>query len=155
MTKIFYEKVGEEYVPVAEYNIELMDSYPKGATLVICNPGFTRRRYSIDPNYAALIAAGTLAEDAICSAISNASQAHIRPRKELTPEQKAAWETLVELLGDDGRTIHYRSAYDIAQAGIEAMKKEAEKLMTNNAVKTAYDNFMLVCKLSQNTKEES
>ena len=155
MAKIFYEKIGDDYVPIAEYNPEFFDSYPKGATLVVCNPGFTSRRYSIDPNHAALIAAGIVAEEAICSAISKASQVQLRTKKELTAEQKATWEHLVDLLGDEARSIHYNSAYGIAQEGIAALRKEADKLMTNEAVKKAYENFILVCKLSQNTKQDS
>ena len=63
MKKIYYEKVGRKYVPVAEYDSDYLDAFPKGSTLVICHPGGQSRRYNIDPDYAALIAAARVAED--------------------------------------------------------------------------------------------
>lgn len=50
-----YKKVGRRYRPVAEY--EEWDSYPAGAHLVVCSPGSTLRRFSIDPDRAGLLAA--------------------------------------------------------------------------------------------------
>ena len=55
--KIYYEKVGRRYVPVAEYDNEFMDSFTKGNHLVMCYPGGSSRRFNIQPDYAALIAA--------------------------------------------------------------------------------------------------
>ena len=79
MKKIYYEKVGRRYVPVAEYDNDYMDSFPKGNHLVMCYPGGSSRRFNIDPNYAAMIAAGRVAEDEICRAISKASE--MRPQQ--------------------------------------------------------------------------
>jgi len=90
MKKIYYEKVGRRYVPVAEYDNDFLDSFPKGNHLVMSYPGGTSRRFNIDPNYAAMIAAGRVAEDAICKAISKASE--LRPKQTpITPKQKRAW----------------------------------------------------------------
>ena len=50
-----YKKVGRRYQPVAEH--EEWDSFPEGAHLVICQPGSTMRRFSIDPDRAGLLAA--------------------------------------------------------------------------------------------------
>ena len=50
-----YKKVGRRYRPVAEH--EEWDSYPEGAHLVICHPGSTMCRFSIDPDRAGLLAA--------------------------------------------------------------------------------------------------
>ena len=87
--KIYYEKRGRRYVPVAEYDNDYLDSFPKGATLVICRPGSNSRRFNIDPNYAALIAAGTVAEDAISEVIRKATD--LRPvRSPLTEGQRRA-----------------------------------------------------------------
>ena len=71
--KIYYEKVGRRYVPVAEYDSDFLDSFSKGNTLVMCYPGGKSRRYNVDPDYAGLIAAGRVAEDAISRAIMKAS----------------------------------------------------------------------------------
>ena len=148
--KIYYEKRGRRYVPVQEYDGDFMDSYSKGTHLLMVYPGGQSRRYNIDPNYAAMIAAGRVAEDAICRAISKASE--MRPRrKELTVEQQRAWQRLNKSMGDDIYTLEVGSSRDIAEAGLKAMQAEAEQLMTNPAVKLAYEQFLLVCELTKKT----
>ena len=153
MKETFYKKVGRKYVPVYEYDQTLMDSFPKGNHVVMCYPGGQSRVYSNDPNYAALIAASRVARDPMHDAIHEATKMH-RDQYEgyiLEPEQQKAWEHLVEVLGDRGRILHYKSVHDIADAGIKALEAEAAKLMTNAAVKDAYDKFLLVCKLTKET----
>ena len=146
--KIYYEKVGRKYKPVYEYDQTLMDAFPKGSHLVICYPGGQSRRYNINPNYAAMIAAGRVAEDAICDAMRTASE--MRPqRTPLTPGQKKAWEKLAKEFGDDLATLSLGSARDHAEAGVQAMQAEADKLMTNPAVRLAYEQFLLVCELTK------
>lgn len=56
---IFYKKEGRKYVPVYEYDQELLDAFPKGTHLVQVYPGGSSRRFNIQPNYAAMIAAGS------------------------------------------------------------------------------------------------
>jgi hypothetical protein len=140
MKKIFYEKVGRRYVPVAEYDNQLLDSFPKGTHLVMAYPGGQSRRFNIDPNYAAMIAAGRVAEDAICKAISKASE--LRPKQTpITLGQKKAWNKLAKEFGDELCTLHGLSVHDCAEAGVKAMQEEAEKLMQHDAVKRAFDQF--------------
>ena len=146
MKKIFYEKVGRRYIPVSEYDNELLDSFPNGNHLVMCYPGGTSRRFNIDPNYAALIAAGRVAEDAMSRAVLKASE--LRPQRTLlTPGQKKAWVKLAKEFGDDLATLHIDGAHDIAAAGMKALQEEADKLMKHTSVKHAYEQFQLVCKL--------
>lgn len=148
MKKIFYEKVGRRYVPVAEYDNELLDSFPKGTHLVMSYPGGTSRRFNIDPNYAAMIAAGRVAEDAICKAISKASE--LRPKQTpITVGQKRAWEKLAKEFGDDLCTLHGLSVHDCAEAGVKAMMEEADKLLANPTVRNAYEKFLFVAELSK------
>ena len=47
MKKIYYEKKGRRYVPVAEYDNDFMDSLTKGTHLVMSYPGGTSRRFNI------------------------------------------------------------------------------------------------------------
>lgn len=151
MKKIFYEKVGRRYVPVAEYDNELLDSFPKGNHLVMCYPGGTSRRFNVDPALAPMIAAGRYAEDTICQAISKASE--LRPEKTpITPEQKAAWEKLAEAFGDELCTLRGASIRDCAEAGVKAMMEEADKLMQHESVRKAYEHFMLMCQLVKESK---
>ena len=152
--KIFYEKVGRRYIPVSEYDNELLDSFPKGNHLVMCYPGGTSRRFNIDPNYAAMIAAGRVAEDAMCKAMNKASE--LRPAKTpITPEQQAAWKKLAEAFGDELATLHGSSINDIAQAGVNVMMEEADKLMQNPNVREAFEHFIVVCKLTKEQTNES
>jgi hypothetical protein len=151
--KIFYEKQGRKYVPIAEYDNDFLDSFPKGDTLVMCYPGGSSRKYNVDANYAAMIAAGRVAEDAMCKAITKAAE--LRPQRALiTVEQKEAWEALARAFGDDLCTLQGNSVHDVAEAGVLAMQEEADKLMLHPAVQKAYDNFQIVCKLVSESERQ-
>jgi hypothetical protein len=148
MKKIYYEKVGRRYVPVAEYNGEWMDSFTKGTHLLMVYPGGQSRRYNIDPNYAAMIAAGRVAEDAISQAVVKASE--MRPHKTpITEKQRKAWDNLTKAFGDERYYIELPSAREIAEQSTKAMMEEADKLMSNPSVKKAYEQFQLVCELTR------
>jgi len=148
--KIYYEKIGRKYVPVAEYDSTYLDSFPKGNHLVMCYPGGSSRRFNIDPNYAAMIAAGRVAEDVISKAVVKASE--MRPHnKPITEKQKKAWEALAKAMGDDRYYVEIPSAREIAEAGVKAMQEEADKLMLHPAVRRSYENFQIVCKLVNET----
>ena len=148
MKQLFYKKVGRRYVPVAEYDNDYLDSFPKGTHLVMCYPGGQSRRFNIDPNYAAMIAAGRVAEDAICKAINTASE--MRPQSTpITEGQRKAWAKLAKEFGNDLCTLRGLSVHDCAEAGITAMQEEANKLMKHESVRQAYDHFMLVCELTK------
>lgn len=152
MKEIFYKKVGRRYVPVSEYNSNFIDAFPKGAHLVLTVPGGRSTHYKINPDYAPMIAAGRVAEDAISNAISKASEIRMQRRdreRELTPSQKAAWENLVKEFGDSAKQLEWPSIREIAEEGVKAMQTEAEKLMQNPSVKKAYDHFILVSELTK------
>ena len=148
MKKLFYEKVGRRYRPVYEYDNELLDAFPKGTHIVMVYPGGSSRRYNIDANYAAMIAAGRVAEDAVCQAMIKAAE--LRPKKTpLTERQRQAWQELKEAFDDELFSLHGASTRDIAEAGVRAMQEEADKLMQNDAVRQAYEHFQLVCALTK------
>lgn len=148
MKTVFYKKVGRRYEPVSEYDNEVIDSFTKGHHLVSCNPGITSRRYDIDPNYAALIAAGMIAEDIISKKLVEASA--LRPsKKALTDEQYTAWKNLQEAFGQDAYALEWPSAREASREAVEAMQAEAMKLLSNPCVKKAYDHFILICKLTK------
>jgi hypothetical protein len=111
-------------------------------------PGGSSRRYNIDPNYAAMIAAGRVAEDAMCKAMLDASE--LRPqRTPLTEGQQRAWRKLAKEFGDELCTLQGSSTRDIVEAGVKAMQDEADKLMKHEAVRQAYEQFQLVCELTK------
>lgn len=150
--KVFYEKVGRRYVPVAEYDSDFLDSIRKGTHIVMCYPGGKSTRYDIDPAFAPMIAAGRYAGLAMADKIVEASS--IRPSKTpVTEEQRQAWEGLKQAFGDDMYTLQVPSARDIADAGVAAMQQQADRLLKNPAVRAAYDDFMLLCKLARDSEE--
>lgn len=148
MKKTYYIKQGRCYVPVAEYDDDLMSSFPKGTHIVMSYPGGQSTRYNIEPAYAPMIAAGRVAEDVICKAIYEASEAKPKERP-ITPRQKAAWEEMKAAFGDELFSIQFASTRDLAEAGIQAMQAEADKLLQHPAVRDAYEQFQLVCKLTK------
>jgi hypothetical protein len=148
MTKVFYERVGRRYRPVLEYDAEVMDSFPQGDHLVSVRRGMTSRQYRIDAALAPMIAAGLYAQDAMVEAMSQAAE--LRPtRQPITVEQQQAWQALAQAFGEELTTLQGSSAHDIVEAGIKAMQVEAERLMKNDTVRKAYEQFLLVCELSR------
>jgi hypothetical protein len=145
--KIYYEKIGRRYKAVYEYDQTLMNSFPKGSHLVICYPGGQSTRYNIDPAYAPLIAAGRVAEDKISEAIRKASD--LRPKRApITEGQIQAWENLVKEFGEDARMLTMPSAREVAEDAVKALTAESDKLLANPAVRLAYEQFQMVCKLT-------
>ena len=154
--KIYYEKVGRKYVPVAEYDNDFMDSFAKGTHLVMSYPGGTSRRYNIDPAYAPMIAAGRVAEDAISKKIMDASALRVPARDQpLTPAQLKAWKTLAKEFGKEQYALEWCSYREAAEAGILAMQEEADKLLKHESVRKAYDHFVLMCELTKETNHAS
>jgi hypothetical protein len=150
---VFYKKEGRKYIPVYEYDSDLHDAMPKGNHLIMSYPGGKTTKYSINPNHAAMIAAGRVAEDAISTAIVNASQIQTK-RNPMSDREREAWHHLIEVWGDEARTITHPSARSIAEAGLKAMCEEAEKLMEHAAVKDAYNKFLMVCELTKEHTNE-
>lgn len=151
MKKTFYEKINKRYVPVREYDPDLITALPKGNHLVMCYPGGRSTRYNIDPDYAALIAASRVAVDVMAQAMVKASE--MRPKKTpLTPEQKQAWDNLKKAFGDDMYTLQVDSAHNVAQAGLDALQRAAKELYsTHPSVQTALDHLNLLNKLTKET----
>lgn len=151
MKKIFYEKVGRKYVPVSEYDSNLLDALPKGTHIIMSYPGGQSTRYKIDPAYAPMIAAGRVAEDVITTAMLKAQE--LRPaRGNITPEQRALFDAFLASMPEDDpqrNMLTHGAIRDCAEAGIKAMQEEANKLLENPAVKKAYEHFLLVCELTK------
>ncbi|CAB4221397.1 hypothetical protein UFOVP1636_285 [uncultured Caudovirales phage] len=149
--KIYYEKVGRKYVPVAEYDSDLIDSFHKGTHLLMVYPGGQSRRFNIDPDYAGMIAASRVAEEDMIRAMHKASE--MKPTQTpITEGQRKAWKKLAKEFGDDLCTLNCASSHDIAEAGIKALQKEANVLYSNPAVKAAYEHFILLCELTKEHK---
>ena len=149
---IFYVKKGRRYVAHSSYSTEFCDSFTKGTHLVQVYPGGSSRRFNIDPNYAAMIAAGRVAEDTISKALMKASD--LRPKRApMTPKQIAAWDNLVKEFGEEARCLQWPSAREACEEAVKAMQVEADQLMTHESVRKAYDHFQLMCELTKEKHE--
>ncbi len=114
-------------------------------------PGGSSRRFNIDPNYAGMIAAGRVAEDAMCRAMTKASE--LKPSKQpLTERQQRAWRELAASFGQEMYTLHGSSTHDIVEAGVKAMSEEWEKLMEHPSVRKAFERLLFVCELTKDVK---
>jgi hypothetical protein len=156
MKTVFYKKVGRRYIPVSEYDSELLDAFPKGTHIVMSYPGGKSTRYNIDPNYAAMIAAGRVAEDAITQSIQHSTE--LRPmNREMDEDLQRRWKEFIATVPDHFRFMFtHGSARDAAEAGVRAMQEEADRLMRHESVRRAYEQFQLVCKLvSEKPNQES
>lgn len=150
MKKVYYEKVGRKYIPVAEYDSTYLDSFPKGNHLVSVYPGGQSRRFNIDPNYATLIAAGRVAEDAISKTLSDALDLRLTEecrKKPLTPAQKEAWDNLVLAFGDSAKRLEWPSVREAVEAAVKEMVEHAKDLHSHPAVQDAYHQYQVVCEL--------
>jgi hypothetical protein len=97
-----------------------------------------------------MIAAGRVAEDVISKKIMDASALRIPERqKPLTPEQKAAWEHLASTFGQEKYALEWCSYREAAEAGVNAMMEEAEKLMINPTVRKAFERFLMIAELTR------
>lgn len=120
MNDTFYRKIGRKYVPVSYYDSEVMDAFPVGSHIVTVYPGGVSKRFSVEPALLPMMAAGKFAADGMVKAMTSRQNQEDR-----------------------------HSTRDVVEAGVGAMAVEAEKMMTVPAIKEAYDHFMMLCKLCQ------
>jgi hypothetical protein len=100
-----------------------------------------------------MIAAARVAEDAMCRAISQASE--LRPSQTpITEGQRQAWRKLAQEFGDELATLQISSARDIVEAGVRAMMEEADKLLENPVVRKAYEKFLFIATITKDHTEK-
>lgn len=157
MTKeVFYKKVGRKYVPVSEYDSNLHSAFPKGKHLIVSvEPGITSYHYNIDPSFAPLLAAAKYGEQALSGFIVRETSLRIRGDAKLTDEQRKAWEHLVDVFGENARQLEWPSARGAAEEVMKSLAEETECMLKLPAVKHAYDQFMMVYKLTKEQNESS
>lgn len=148
----YYVKKGKKYVPVYQFDEQLMNSFPVGSHLVTVSEGMNSRRYRIDPNHAGVLAAAIIAETEVVKKIREASES--RPqRNPLTEKQVTAWKKLAESFGEELCYLSQPSAYDVYNAMVSTVQNKLDELLKNEGVKRAFDHFMLMAKLAENTAE--
>lgn len=151
-----YKRVGRRYVEIGEYDPEYTDHVPNGVTMIVKRPGSQSTRYNVDPDIVPLLAASVYCEDEISQAIYRAGE--LRPyNRSITPEQRAAFDAFLATMPEDDSNrfmMTVGSAREAAEAGTRALVEEARGLLANDSICAAYEHFMLLCKLSQEHKNE-
>jgi hypothetical protein len=119
MSETLYKKVGKKFIPVAE--TEVIHSYPEGFYLVRIKPGCTSTApLKLHPRYAQLEAALMHFKDELVDGLRDASE--VKTNKPITEEQRAAWDNMLAVFGDESRMFHYAALYDIATVAIEKIQ---------------------------------
>jgi hypothetical protein len=150
--KVYYTKQGNKYVPVEEYDPDIMDALPYGTHLTVVREGGQSRRYNVDPAIAPFAAATLALENKLADIIQKATLA--RPaKKPITEEQREAWERFREAMGDELGMLNHPSIMDVARTILETIQAEAEKQLTNPTVRQAYDDYVLLATLSKTAAE--
>lgn len=150
MKTVFYKKEGGRFIPVSEHDTNFCDSYAYGSYLVSSLPNVLSRR-SVDPAFVLMYAATYYCEDAIAKVLRDSSA--MRPnRVPLTQEQQDAWHALNAAFGEETQSLTWPSAYDAVRAAGNEMVNQAAALLEHPAVKNAYEEFMLMCKLTKEPK---
>lgn len=151
MKKKFYEKQGRKYVEVGEYDSDLMDSFPIGATLVVREKGCTSRKYNVEPAFVELLAAATIMGDELSQLIYKASEA--RPeRSPITEEQRDAWQHLAKVMDKDLFMLQYGSCRDIAEKVLQKLQERAEGASANPLVVDARQSYITAVALTKGSE---
>lgn len=149
MKKTYYECVNGEYVPVSEYDPDFLGSLRAGTHLIVSVPGGQTRKYNINPNFAALIAAGEQIQQQLANVIADASMASLSNGSHpLTEQQDAAWHALNATFDTRLAYITYPCAHDIAEAALNLLYERANQLLTDPAVKRSWDHFQTVAAIA-------
>lgn len=140
-----------KYEPVREIDV-FNTSYPFGTHLVVVDGSHTIYKYHVEKDFASITAAATSMVDDLVDVLVDASEA--RPDKTpITKEQQEAWENCKKAFNGDFR-VYYPSRYDIANKIMEAIENRAKELLTNEAIKDAFEQYQTIAALSKVTKNE-
>ena len=151
--EVFYKKVGKKYVPISYYNSNLTDGFTIGSHLVVKQRGMTSVRHNVTPAVAPMLAVGILMKDKMADAIRQGSEMR-PPNVAITQEEADCWEELKHLSGNNRYYIQFPAMSDSVDAGIAVLQEEVTKLMTNDAIKAAYEHFQFLCELSYANRTE-
>jgi hypothetical protein len=151
MDEVYYKKVGRKYIEVARGDV--FNSYPMGASLVICEPGSTMRYYKVEPALAPMVAASQSAKHMLSKLLMD--ELSLRPNnKPMTTEQIEAWKNLSEAFGQDIHPLAWPSIYGAVEQAMKVLQQDAQKMLEYPAVKKAYEDFLLVYKLTKEKNDE-
>ena len=126
MKETFYRKVGHRYKPVREYDSDLLDSFPAGSHLVVCEPGCSATKFNIEPDHASLLAAFHAHRDELGKVLRKASELQMT-RKDATPVERRAWKAWAEIMGDEVMVLKSPSISELLDALEKSLVQFAAK----------------------------
>ena len=148
---VYYKKEGRKFVPVSYYDSKMCDAVTEGATLIVKQKNLTMRRRNVDIDYAPILAATMATKESLSNTLIKASEA--RPhRKQLTEEELADWQSLIDKHGDNFQYIEYPSAYESVEAALEFLAKQVVTAHKNEAVLEAWNHYKLLVALTLEEK---
>lgn len=113
-----YRKVGRRYVPCginAAYNSLHMEN---GDWLVVVNNGCRSYRLLQSGDRPAVLAVIRRLQDELCAAISEANRG-TPDRAPVTPEERQAWDALIEILGRTSPMVIRPSLYEVVTSALD------------------------------------
>jgi len=153
---IFYRRVAvgkrHKYVPVKQYDEELTSALPYGCHVQHVVKNGWSRTYNVDPAVIPFVAAAMVLKHKIVNIISDAEKFRVTE----TPPTTRAHKDAIKLL----ETLYHRplmltgpSKDQMATDVLAVLQDEAVKLLTNESVYAAYEQFLIVAKLSAENQE--
>lgn len=139
-----YEKINDEFIPVAEHISS--SSFPQGAHLVIVKPGVTSRVYNIEPETAATQAVIETYMSEISGIIYDAVQA--RPRTPLTEQELNDYNELNEKTGGKLTVMTISSGRDVVKKINDFVANKVKESLNNPAIEQANENLKTIMRLS-------
>ncbi len=124
MKRTFYEKRGRRYVPVYEYDSDLVSAMPHGSHLVFVEPGCRTTVYNVKPLRAPLVAAIRQHREALCHELREYSAP--QPMRPLTEKERRGYEAWREVMGEDGRLVLTRPSVAALIDKLESLLTESE-----------------------------
>jgi len=128
MKETFYVKRGRKYVPVREYDNNLMCSVAEGVYVVVVSPGATSWKVAVQPERIPVIAAIQEHRDEIADKIMEVTKAEFTNKKP-TKKEILAWEAYCDVLGNGAPlTVSRPSAMEILNRIESLLVSATEKL---------------------------
>lgn len=124
-----------------------------GVYVIIVKSNRTIRK-KMDEDLAPMMAIGAIVEDKIAEYLVQYSTIKL-PNPcvpldiPLTESQKKAWDNLIKEFGNDARWLERPSAREIAEKTTESIMKESLRLMKNETVKKAFEQYLTISKLTK------
>jgi hypothetical protein len=149
MKQTFYILKDGEYVPYSEFASDISDSFREGSYLVQCQPGTRITKKIVNPDYVAVLAAINIFREELVMEMVKQSAMQLSIKRELTAEQRAAWDTFQKSLEDDDFRLYRDSISTVTDRAAEFLLKKSNLLLGSPNVREAYEEFMTFLQLAK------